>query len=643
MTHSQARIIALLLSGIIAPALAQSVAPAPPASSAAPAQVSPARSVVPAPTPAQTIKANAQLVIVDVVVTDKNQRPVHGLKASDFALNESGVPQAIKNFEEHTALPPADATKFVPMPKLPLGIFTNYTPAPANGAVNLLLLDALNTPMKDQAYVRQQLLAYLKTVPPGTRIAIFGLTTRIIVLQGFTSDPEVLKAAIDRKPAKGSPLLDDAVGGGGIQNSQADDLEDMGPDSGIDPTIIANLREFEAQTQSFQLQLRAKYTLDAFNTIAHYLSAIPGRKNLIWFSGSFPINILPDTTGNLADPFAAMASSEDEFRDTVGLLARSQVAVYPIDARGLFSSPVFDASTSRNYTGANGNARMNQDQTKFFTDTNQEHSTMQAMAQATGGRAFVNTNGLTKAVATAIDQGSNFYTLTYTPTNSQRDGKLRKIKVQLAQAGLNLSYRQGYYADDPDKPKGASPKSADAAVTAAAGPTSYDSMRIAMMRGAPPPSEILIKVGVVPLTPAAQTEDTPAAGNIPAAKTHGPYRRYSVNYQIDPANITFIRGADGTIRSEFDLVVFVFSPEGELVNSLIRNVHIDGPLDQVKQMLARGIFRHEEISTPAKGEFFLRIAVHDLHRDRYGAVEVATSQVKNVVSSAPRPPSLTPK
>jgi VWFA-related protein len=638
-----------LLSLAVASALAQQQPPTPPAqqgapasstapvqSAPAPAQPAPAKAAtgtVPTST-APTIKATAQLVVVDVVVTDSSQRPVHGLKASDFTLSENNTPQAIKNFEEHTALTQADATKFAPMPKLPPGIFTNYTPAPTNGAVNLVLLDALNTPMKDQAFVRQQLLAYLKSVPPGARIAIFGLTTHLIILQGFTSDPDALKDVMTKGLAKGSPLLDDQVGGGGIQNSTADDLEDAGGD----PTVIANLRQFDAQQQSFQLTLRAQYTLDAMSQIARYLAAIPGRKNLIWFSGSFPVNILPDTTGTLPDPFAAMASSEDEFRDTVDLLARSQVAVYPIDARGLFNSPVFDASTSRNYGGAKGATRMAQDQSKFFNDTSQEHGTMLDMAAATGGHAFLNTNGLTKAVATAIDDGSNFYTLTYTPTNSARDGKLRKIKVKLARQGLTLAYRQGYYADDPNSLK-PSAKPTDAAVTAASGPTARDTMYLAMTRGTPTPSEILIKVGVVPINSATQLEDKPAAGNMLGAKTHGPYRRYSVNYAIDPGGLAYVRTADGKIHTDFDLVIFVFDPNGTLVNSQISSVHLAATLEELKKILNDAIFRHEEVSAPAKGEYFLRIAIHDLHRDHYGAVEVATSQVRNVVPPTPPPPS----
>ena len=416
---------------------------------------------------------------------------------------------------------------------------------------------------------------------------------------------------------------------------------------------VANMRQFDAQQQSFQLQLRVKYTLDAMNQLARYLSSIPGRKNLIWFSGSFPISVLPDTTGNLNDPFAVVADYEKEFRDTVNLLARSQVAVYPIDARGLTNAPVYDAATSRNYAsgGNRGTARMTQDLNKFSTDTAAEHATMSQMAEATGGHAFYNTNGLTQAVATAINDGSNFYTLTYTPANPARDGKFRKIKVQLATArsGVNLAYRHGYYADDPDK--GPPPTTngqprqsnvADSAVTAGA-PSPLQTMRVAMMRGSPTPTEIIMKVGVLPVGPSTQTEDTPAPGNIPSEKLHGPFRRYSVSYAIEPSNITFVRAPDGKIHAAFELVIFVFNPAGVLVNRLSTELHIASPLDELRKSVSRGIQYRQEISAPAKGEYFLRIVVHDLTHDRLGAVEVATSEVKNLPPpTAPPPPSTPP-
>ena len=590
-----------------------------------------------------TLHASAQLVVVDVVVTDKNRKPVHGLKSSDFTLTEDNAPQVLNHFEEHSARTAADATKFQEMPKLPPGIYTNYTPEPVSGSVDVLLIDALNTPVKDQLFVRQQLLSYLNSAAPGTRIAIFGLTTRLLILQGFTSDPAVLKAIASKKFGKSSPLLQDPVGTNGIQNSMADDMEDTGV---VPADVVANVRQFEAQTQSYQTQLRVKYTLDAMSQLARYLSSIPGRKNLIWFSGSFPISIFPDST--LADPFAVVADSSDEFRDTVNLLARSQVAVYPIDARGLMNSPVFDAATSRNYGSqaaqkAGQPSRMQQDMNKFNSDTASEHTTMNEMADGTGGRAFYNTNGLAQAVAEAIDDGSNFYTLTYAPTNADRNGEFRKIKVQLARQGSNLAYRHGYYADDPAKappPLKSQAKQStvtDAAVSGGA-VTALQSMRVAMMRGSPTPSEIVMKVGVYPTGPPAQSEDKPAPGNFLSEKTHGPFRRYSVNYAIDPLGITFLRTPDSKIHADFELIIFVFDPEGLLVNRVGTTLHIASTLDEIRKNVTHGIQYVQEVSAPVKGEYFLRIAVHDLNRNHFGAVEVATSDVKGLTPlAAPAP------
>ena len=572
-----------------------------------------------------TLKANARLVVVDVVVTDSSHRPVRGLTAADFAVTESGVPQKVRHFEEHTALTQADAAKFPAMPKLPSGVFTNYTPAPANGAVNVILLDALNTPMLDQSYVRQQLLAYLKAVPPGSRVAIFGLTTQLVLLQGFTSDPELLRTVMEKQLDKASPVLDDPAGGGGIQNNLTDELEDMSVPGDADmASIVTNLRQFDAMQQTLQIEVRAKYTLDAMNQIARYLANIPGRKNLIWFSGSFPLNILPDTSGDQRNPFGAVANSEDEFRDTVALLSRSQVAVYPINARGLMTSPLFDVSTTRNYSGSRGTARSNQDQQKFISDTAAENQTMLAMAETTGGRAFVNTNGLAAAVSSAIEEGANFYTLAYTPTNSADDGKLRKIHVQVSRSGLQLAYRKGYYADRPGE------KADDVPIAVGVGPSTGKTLHFAMLRGAPEPSEVLIHVGVVPITPAGQTEDAVAAGNHVREKTKGPYRRYSVNYAVDPSGLVFVRDASGKVHADFDLLIFVFTANGEVVNSHAGRVSLAMKVEDLRKALARGLVYHQEISVPAKGEYFLRIGVHELHADRYGAVEVATSAVKNV-------------
>jgi VWFA-related protein len=579
-----------------------------------------------------TLHSRSDLVIVDVVVTDKNQNPIRDLNASDFTLLEDNKPQQLKSFEEHHSLPPSELAKLTPMEKMPTGYFTNLSPAPANGPVNILLLDSLNTPMKDQAFAKQELLEYLNHAAPGTRIAIFGLTTHLIFLQGFTTDPAVLKAAVlGKKSAGSSPLLADAANGSSAESMASTMLDSVTGEPGT-AQIVANTQQFMAMQEAFQLSLRAQYTLDAMSELARYLSSFPGRKNLIWFSGSFPLNILPN--GDLADPFSVVADSEDEYRATTNLLARSQVAVYPIDARGLMPTPILDASVSGS-TSAKSFAAA---QGKFFSDTAAEQGTMNRMAEDTGGRAFLNTNALSTAVAKAIEAGSNYYTLTYSPSDKDWRGQYRKIQVKVDRPGMSLSYRQGYFADDPERPVKAGKE------TSATAPT-HTTMGVAMKRGAPDPTEILFEARIFPAGTA--TQDAIAKGNIvnpdPKARVKGPYRDFTVDFAADPKSIQYTPAGNGGYSCAVEFVTFVLDSDGVVINTAVSQIKTTLTPERYKMVHDVGVRYHEEISVPVKGEYFIRAAVHDLTSDKVGAIEVPVASVAHLTlpaaSGNPAPPT----
>jgi VWFA-related protein len=617
----------------------------------APGPSSPSQAATPRPVP--TIRTSAQLVVVDVVVTDSSHKPIHGLKASDFTLTENGARQTVRSFEEHTV----PATPPQPEPPPPPGIFTNKPLVAPGGAVNILLLDTLNTPTNDQVYLHQQLLSYLKTATPGVRTAIFGLGDHLILLQGFNDDPAVLRKLLTQTNPTASSVRSDQTGTG-TQESTADLFQDS--EDPMFAELAANLRQWETQQKSVELQFRAKLTMDAFNQLARSLSALPGRKNILWFSASFPLNVLPDSINNQAtdpstpandnflNPFASQADVSGEFRETIDRLSRSQIAVYPIDVRGVQQSSVFDASSTRDYTGSRGAARFSNDQNQFISDTAAENGTMTSLAAATGGRAYIQTNDLARAVKESINEGSNFYSLSYSPTDSRLDGKLRRIKVQLARSGYTLSYRQGYYADPSDTIKTASLLSPAAAAGSSdpAATSIHKNLLLAMTRGAPQPTDILFRVGVVPMPNTGDPEQSVAPNNTPTPKGHGPWRRYSVNYQIDPAGLVFFRQPDGKARTDFDLIVFVYSAQGDLLNSFHQPLSYTGDDRDVRDLYQHGMIQHKEVSVPAKGDYFLRIAVHDLHRDHYGAIEIPTTQVANLKPTpdtpAPTPPTSTP-
>jgi VWFA-related protein len=597
-----------------------------------------------------TIRTSSDLVVVDVVASDSQQNPVHKLTAADFTLLEDGKPQTVKIFEEHQTQPSAPLP---PAPKLDPGIFTNYSIAPANGALNILLLDKLNTPMDAQTVVRDQVLKYLKGVPPGTRIAIFSLTTELKLLQGFTSNPELLRALVEGKKGNqgASPLMNNAMEGD--QPGADDPMYDMDADMlGNDPSaaiILANLQQFEVEQQSFQLQLRARYTLDALNQLARYMSALPGRKNLIWFSGSFPVNILPDPDilslstppskvpgAFTPDPFTGVASMEDEFRETVDLLARSQVAVYPIDARGLMVNPTLSATQSGSTMNRKPNGFANAN-TKFFQQTSEEQGTMLQMAQATGGKAFVNTNGLKEAVEKAINAGSNYYTIAYTPTNRKWNGDYRKIQVKLDRTGVTLAYRRGYFADDPNAP---APKSQ--AQNAKPDPGQYSALRAAMLHGGPEPTELIFAASV--RAASTDTEAELAPGNQADKKASGPYRRYAVTFMANPKELSWTVTPDGAHRCTLEFMTFVYDANGARINVQYNGIGATIPDARFASVQNGNIKYVQQISVPAKGEYYLRLGVRDIASDHVGAVELPVATVATLPAvDVPLPAAAPPK
>ena len=185
---------------------------------------------------------------------------------------------------------------------------------------------------------------------------------------------------------------------------------------------------------------------------------------------------------------------------------------------------------------------------------------MEAIAEPTGGKATYTTNDLAGAVADAVDNGSNFYTLTYTTPNRNLDTRFRHISVKIDQPGLHLVYRPGYYALDP------------ATTLSGAKAETVTPMQSALMRGTLDATQILFKLKVASSsTFAAHPLPT---GNKPAASMKPPYRLYTLSYAIDVNNIDFAPGPDGNYRGDFEYGVNVFNADGDdFVNTTSKEVN----------------------------------------------------------------------
>ena len=258
----------------------------------APATSAPAGAISKAPNTGTVLHSQSRLVVLDVGVTD-HDKPVKGLDRNRFHVLEDGHEVPIASFEENE--PPA-SVEIAKAPTLPPDTYSNVPVYPETSAVNVLLLDALNTPMGDQAQVRKQMIAYLSTIKPGTALAIFTLSSRLRMVEGFTTDVAKLKEALENRKAIARSSAD--VGANSSENLSST-LVQAGSSIATtnDPGtrwMVGQIMQFAADTETYETDQRVTMTLEAMSELARYLTAIPGKKNLIWFSGSFPIGLSPD-------------------------------------------------------------------------------------------------------------------------------------------------------------------------------------------------------------------------------------------------------------------------------------------------------------------------------------------------------------
>ena len=565
------------------------------------------------PTPSSTIRVSTRLVQFDVVVTDAQGRPVKDLKASDFAVLQDGKPQAIAAFETHSPTisvatnnsAPATAQKVAGVP--PANSFTNAPASAPQSSWTVILFDLLNTAPPDQSYARNQLLQLLHSLPKGQPVALFVLTRQLEMVQGFTQNPEeLIQRAEMLQPSKSQDLATMAQRERDIgrivstaqQAAPANGAPAGAPGFNTDSIaygqasrIAQNYNDHEA----FQNSDRALFTLAAMKGMARAVSGYPGRKNLIWLSGSFPVNIEPDPASD--DPFRNVRSFEDDIRTTSSLLATSRVAVYPVDVRGLQMKDI-DISMAASETQfmndpAPGSApraiapsasSLGNTLNAQTTDLANDRVTMKNIAQQTGGEAFVNTNDLKRVINRSLEDGSTYYTLAYTPPKDNQGG-YHRVAVQVPNKNWKLAYRRGYYNIPP---------------VTASGAVGTAALRTALQPGMPPATSMLLTASL----------------ELPDAKRP----EVKVNYIINSNGVDFTDAPDNKKRAQIDCMVIAFDSSGKEVAHASDTLDATLPANAYAAVMAYGLPAHQLISLPA-GRYNLRIGVMDRTTQQIGTVD----------------------
>ena len=219
-----------------------------------------------------------RVVLTDVTVTDANGNPVHGLAQSVFRIFDNKQPQAIASFEEHAGIGAASIRS-----TSAAGVYSNDYLLHLPLVLNIVLIDIGNLEMADQMYLNYELTKFLNEQPEGQPLAIYlRAGSGCFLVQNFTSDRKLLLDAVQK-----------AI-----------------------PRFPPHEREYLTD-------------FDTLHQIVVSLRQLPGRKNVLWFSGGSTSFLMPD----------AIPVQDAAWRNLYDELDQERIAIYPIDARGSSQTP----------------------------------------------------------------------------------------------------------------------------------------------------------------------------------------------------------------------------------------------------------------------------------------------------------------
>jgi VWFA-related protein len=384
--------------------------------------------------PEVVLRAETRLVQLNVIVENRKGLPVEDLKKEDFTLFDNGKPQSIALFSTESAMPlepslTAAETKTEPAPN----VFGNrlHHADQTSGSVTVILFDALNTSFMDQAYARHQILAFLRQLRPQDHVAIYLLTPKLVVVNEFTEDSQSLLQAVERFQASPSLLHTDAT-------QQQITASDTGIADRKGAQHLAHMmNDMSSQVRDLSEVKRVEITAQAIEAIANHVADIPGRKSLVWVSGSFPISISLNSNEN--SPVERRSQNFTPVLERVArALNQSNLAIYPVDARGLPLNSEFEVSSAHSFSAY--------DPAIGTGGGQDERLSMNLLAERTGGHAFQNTNDIRGAIRRTLADSRFTYVLGYYPDHGNWNGQYHTIALRVKKSGAAIRYRKGYFA-----------------------------------------------------------------------------------------------------------------------------------------------------------------------------------------------------
>jgi len=368
-------------------------------------------------TPRPAFRSNVSVVVVDVVVRDRNGAIVRGLTADDFDVREDNRPQSIRSFdfEEVTTAPPAG-------PAAPALLAAATAQPPANAPppalrsqdlagrrLLVLLFDVSSMQPDELDRAGRAAVEYVdRQMTSADLVAVATIDTTLDVLSDFTADRDAVKRALASFTAVAGVAFDTPA----AETAATDEAGGAAATSG----------EYDLFNNDARLR--------AIKTIADALAPVEQKKAILYFSSGMT---------------RSGSDNQVELRTAINAAVRANVSLYPVDTRGLQAVvPGGDATKASAFgTGAfSGRTTARQ-----FDQLQASQETLQTLAADTGGRAFTDTNDFGEAFTQVIRDTSAYYLIGYSSSNETKDGRFRRITVRVKTPGLRVEHRAGYYAE----------------------------------------------------------------------------------------------------------------------------------------------------------------------------------------------------
>ena len=559
-------------------------------------------------------------VILDAIVKDKKGRLIKDLTVADFQISEDGVRQDVRSFRLVTRdAPAAPDDRKATLEKIDPGLNSSgdtkrsIANSPIQFGALALVYDRLSPNARKIA--RQASLGYVQGMRQDDFVAVFGIDLSLRVLQRFTNSEERVKAAIEKGLSHSSSTyssatdsiadlqdraaalqsqLDSSTSGAGAGNIPSASIGATAAQAQFDQMTLNIAQGFEHMERSQQ----GHATIDSLLAIIDGMKQLPGRKAMIFFSEgiALPTNVMT------------------HFRSVISSANRANVSIYAVDAAGL-RAVSDDAQSGRALTRL-GQARArvassNSDPPgSMMQDLERNEDLMRSnpdsalgdLANETGGILISNTNDPGARLRQVDDDLHAYYILTYTPKNTNFDGRFRQINVAVNRSGVEVQARRGYYALN---------NSYGSPVH------DYEAAALAVLSGSPRPNAFVSRAAAFSFPESGKPGLVPIVVEVPPN---------AVNFAVDDKKKTFL--------ADLSVVVLIKDQSQRVIKKVSNQQIVKGPLSKLATAKRGGLLFYREAELEP-GNYTVAIVVYD-NTTHQSSTNTATVMVPAADQSALR-------